>query len=651
MTTYFTTIMMMVSAVFLFSTKTERSRVVTIQRPIVITQERKTPAYFAYQQSLALTAKKIQPAIQRSTFLSNLNVQAIGAKIQLAEMKFTKTEYAQIENQFYKARTIASNLNEDMSNLAYEKVIFNQAAETPLRESEEDVPALSPSQKWATVQGKFELTGGVGIVDHVIELKRVEEGQVKEYGRINLQAGTYSIDIASPNGYIIARVKDKSGLIVGEDRQRLVNLQNKGSYFEGPFIRVGHPDTLAANPGAPNPPTIALQKPSSASGGAANVIASAKAVLPTSASAAAIASNVSVSIFDNQKTLSGPEDEFGNISAFSSTISRVYDPSQVYANVTTIRMTGEKSPTPVFTKKWLDGAVSYISDIQQVQFKSSNAPVLMGQVLVDGKPAAGAQVQIESLPSLRAVYLDQFMIPSSGLSATSSNGYFMFVGVDDQTYDVAAVLNNKVVGSQLFIAESGAIAFQNIATKSIPDSLTVRSFDAFTNAVVETDLVVSSQEETIQTIDGTAAVYSHVDNNVSEYLVRTSDPIYVSMRYTQSGRKDYVHLPMIQEAWLNEIKKLKALNDQVNTGTIIGFTPNFSYDAYLASDNYSKSNVVYFTNDGQLSTAPVAGGGFILFNVPMGAREVVLQESETGRIFSQVFDVKYQEVSVTHFDE
>ncbi len=243
------------------------------------------------------------------------------------------------------------------------------------------------------------------------------------------------------------------------------------------------------------------------------------------------------------------------------------------------------------------------------------------------------------------------MIPSPNLNQTSTNGYFMFVGLEDDTYDVAAVLNNKVIGSQLFVAESDAVAFQTISTRGIPESQIIRSFDAFTNEIVETDIVTSSQEETLQTISGVAAVYTNVLNNVSEYLVRTSDPAYIPMRYTQSGLKEYVHLPMIQESWLNEIKKLRIINEQVNTGVIIGFTPNFKYDAYLVSDNYSKNNVVYFTNDGQISAVPTEGGGFILFNVPIGAREVVMQETETNRVFSQVFNVKYQEASVSHFTE
>ena len=58
MTTYLIALSLIVSSVVFFTSQTEQSRVVTIQRPIMITQERKTPAYFVYQQAQKLQQKK-----------------------------------------------------------------------------------------------------------------------------------------------------------------------------------------------------------------------------------------------------------------------------------------------------------------------------------------------------------------------------------------------------------------------------------------------------------------------------------------------------------------------------------------------------------------------------------------------------------------
>ena len=106
---------------------------------------------------------------------------------------------------------------------------------------------------------------------------------------------------------------------------------------------------------------------------------------------------------------------------------------------------------------------------------------------------------------------------------------------------------------------------------------------------------------------------------------------------------------MIQESWLAAVKNFKQITDKPNSGIIIGFSTDLDYDAYLASEEYNKKDIVYFNSLGQVSPDPVIGGGFILFNVPNGAHEIVLQERNSEKIYSQVFNVQAQEISVAHF--
>ncbi len=654
MTTYLAIITFAVSSIFLFATKTEHHRVVTIQKPIVITQERRTPAFFAYQQSQLLRASKPEVAVTKSTFLTNLNEQPHLPHFQLTEMRLTKTEYIAYQTALYKSRVIAG-AQYDHSGFDYEKVIFNSDPQESAFDYADAPTVLSPERRWAIVQGNFELRDGVGITDHIIDIKRVEDGLVREQGRINLSAGTYSIEIESPNGYLVAEVRDKSGLIIGEDRQRLVNLQGRGSFLQGPFIKVKRPDgTLAGNPsqGKGNPSasvnwatggdTVAAKGKS----GGSSSVASFKAA-PSATSGGTV---LAATIFNDQKVFTRATDEFSNVSLLSSTIARIYDPSQIYNNVVSIRMAGERAETPMFTKSWLSNAVNIVAREQQIQIKQG-LPVLIGRVFVDGQPMAGAQVQIEKSLNARAVYLDQFLNPSSVIAETTSNGYFMFVGVDPGSYDVVAFANNHIIGSQLFTAEAGSISFQNIYSKNIPVSQMIRSYDAFTADPVETDIYLSSQDEIIQTAEGSASFRSYVENNVSDFTVRTADPQYVPLRLVQSGKKDYAHIPMIQENWLNQIKQSKLINDLPAHGTIIGFTPQLKYEVYLAADNYDKSNVVYFTKEGELASTPQANGGFIMFNVPEGAKEVVLNNLENEKIFSQVLSVDSQQISAINFGD
>ena len=489
----------------------------------------------------------------------------------------------------------------------------------------------SPIKKWATVKGKFELIEGVGVVDHFIELKRIEEGQVREVGRVDLRAGTYSIDIESPQGYLVAQITDRNGTQIGTDQQKIINLQSRGAYFEGPFIRVGRPATLAANPIMPAIPSRTAMRG----------LAHAPMTQPAFAT----------TLFSNQHTLENPTDAFANISHNSSTIAHIVDVNLIYKTMVSIRQTSDQTETPLFTNKWVQGVVAYISDQQKIEFKSQTAPLLMGRVLMNEKPVAGAQVQIENHPGVEPIYFDQFMIPNFKLTETSDSGYFMFVGLEEEAYTVAAFKNNKMLGYQMFVAEEDAISFQNIVSTQAPRSEIVRTFDAFSGAPVETDLIIPDIEEIVQTNLGTSVYRTNNKSGVGLFLARSNLPDYIPIRYFQDARRDYTHIPMIQEVWLKKMQTSKLINEMPNTGMIVGFVPELKYEMYLAKDGYDKDQVVYFDQQGSAVSQPVAGGGFILFNVPMGINEVIVQEKNTDRIFSQVYEVKINQVSSSHFSE
>jgi hypothetical protein len=661
LTTYLAALILLFSATFFFSAKTEQARVLTIQKPLVINQERKTPAYYVYQQSQNLLQKKSNENIAASTFLSQESVRSRFNEIQLSELKLTKYEYAQIynrlenKNRFAQTQTAQPAVRQIASNpFDLEKVVFNEPApKAPsVFDSFEQEPALSPEKKWATLRGKFELRDGVGIVDHITNIRRVEEGQTRELGRIDLNAGTYSIDIESPNGVLIAQIKDQNGQIIGEDRKAIINLQNKGGYFEGPFIRVGRPASLAVNNGNETPSTPAPAKPSSSA--PATTVASSKGSGSTAAASTFTANgsgSMVASIFDGQKMLDSALQDVPNVSKFSSTIARLDDPLHVYASLTTIRMTGENSQTSQFTQKWLDGSLSYISDTLKIELSSPKAPVLIGRVMIDGQPVAGAQAQISGQIGFQAIYLDEFMIPSTKLTETSTNGFFMFVNMNEDTYEVIASKQNKMIGSQVFVAESSRIAYQNILTLSSVQTKTIRSFHAFTSENVPADVLTAGVENVIELVDAYGMIRTNVDNNVSNYYVRSPNTAFADINYTTSGHKDYVHIPMIPATWLNQLATNKGLSEMPDTGVIIGFTMNLNYTAYLAAEKYDPNNIAYFDMYGRPTAQPVVGGGFALFNVPVGAREVVLQDMKTEQLYSQVFQVRKSQIYVSHFSE
>lgn len=623
-----------------FALETEKSRIVTIHRPLVITQERKTPAFYVYQQAQQLQNKTKDTQWESSSsskYLSSLSLKGVETSIQTVEMKFTKSEV--IAWQAANTRSLASIsqvIKNEIENLSPELDYNNDYRIGPLAQQTEEPTVLQNDKKWATIKGKFELIEGVGILDHYIELKRIEEGQTKEVGRIDLKGGSYSIDIESPRGFLLAQIKDAKGSLVGEDRERLINLQSRGPFLEGPFIRVGQPATIRAN----------VSQPSSSNKKTANT----KTALNFSADENKESSgDVSVSFFDNQNTLENFNAEFKNVSAHASTIARVFDPSRIYKNMTTIRHSGENAETPLFTNKWLAGTRQFIEDFKKLNVMSETMPVIIGRVMRDGKPVSGAEVFIETMPGTEAIYLDQFMIPNFNSNSTADSGYFMFVGVEIGNYQILARKQNVTIGAQMFIAEEDSVAFQNINTAEAIQSKIIKTFDAISGEAVDADIVSAAADESIESIGGVAQINTYATLSVVEYLVRTAPATdYEPIRYVTTESKDYVHVPMIKKSWLTRLKEYKMINELPNTGVFVGFTGELSYDVYLTEPNYNSSNVVYFDSNGNITQEAVVGGGFIMFNVPVGAQEVVLQERVSDRIHSQVLNILDQQISASH---
>ncbi len=633
---------------FLYSPRVDQNRIVTITKALVITQERKTPAYYLYQQTQAAEAQIAAPQTV-TTYLSNQNYKSPETALAVNEMKVERKEIASEVDAGFSTKLIENvKTNFNLSPMNYAQTDEAQpsdkknetpnssSANSPARQNQKQNnqlqnnqnPSIAPN-RWATLRGKFEMLG-VGVInDHVIELKRVEEGQVRELGRIDLKAGLYSIDIESPRGELVAEIRDHNGNLIGIDHQKITNLQTRGAYLEGPFIQVKHPATVSMN----------LALPSAASRRTATLNQNSHE--KTSAFV--------TTLFSEQNILEKPTDEFVNIARSSSTVSSIADTYHKHRRIISMRQAGDDTETPLFTEAWIIGALDYISDQQKIEFKSKKAPVLIGRVMIDNKPLSSAQVQIENHPGIEPIYLDQFMIPNAQLTETSENGYFMFVGLEEENYSVTAFKQNKIIGHQMFIAETEAIAYQNILTKTSASSVVVRSFDAFTGDAVDIDLISPDLEEVVQTISGVANYRTQNNLGVSQFLVRTNAPAYLPVRYVQDSRKDYVHIPMIQENWLKQIQSVKLINELPDTGTIIGFVPEIDFEVYLISEGYSQDQVVYFDQMGRITQTPTKGGGFILFNVPVSAHEVVVQEKGSERIYSQVFDIKANQVSVSHF--
>lgn len=586
---------------FFYSPKIEKSNIVMVTKPLTITQERNTPAYNLYQQSQIIQKNmqliKQQQLRDMANFavqLSTETTEEVKAITAVAEIKLEKAElHAEADRQIH--------------------ALVNAQPQQSV------TPSFTQMSEGAVIRGNFELKDGVGIVDHLVVLKRVFEGQSIEVGQVDLRAGQYQIAVGAFEGEIVAEVKDRTGILIGEDRQKIYNLKRAGTFFEGPTLRLGRPSAFALNGRSVD--TRKLND-----------------------------NNLQASFFSGHFDLKKTSDVYPNVARHSSTLGFIKDTTGTIASTLSVRSAADKSDTVLFSRKWVEGAVDYLSEQLQIQYLPETG-IIIGRILVDGKPVQGAQVMIENQPGLEPYYLDQFLIPQQSQNYSSENGYFIIPGLNEGVYEITAYMGHRRLGTQQFLVASDTVSYQEIFSTAIPTSVIARSFDSFTGEQIMTELFVPGQKD-ILNLEGDLVRYRHNSQyGLTEVVNRPLIRDYAAYVYIQSLSKDHLHLPQIKEAFLDYVQAQSQVQIEPETSTFVGFTPNNYFDVHVASENFNPAHLVFFDQSGNIVPKQTAGGGFVAFNLKSGIQEVILQDQKTERSFSTVFYSRPSVLFVSHLAE
>jgi hypothetical protein len=98
----------------------------------------------------------------------------------------------------------------------------------------------NPNDPGRRIVGPIEITGGLAVTnEHHIEIRRNDEGIIKELGSVDLMKGTYSIDVEDTSGSVVAKLVSREGKILGEGSFRLAKLAvGDLNFLQGPKIKV-----------------------------------------------------------------------------------------------------------------------------------------------------------------------------------------------------------------------------------------------------------------------------------------------------------------------------------------------------------------------------------------------------------------------------
>lgn len=477
------------------------------------------------------------------------------------------------------------------------------------------------------IVGPIEITGGLAVTnEHHIEIRRRDEGILKELGAVDLGKGLYNITVQDAAGSVIARLVNKDGKILGEGSFRLNAIANFA------------PNVLAQGP------KIKIQPHADFGGTIANVY-NTKA-LDESPKDTRVTFIKGINETQPKKDGSVSMD---NVVKGSSTVMRSAAPS--FMQTSAIIVSGKEFKSQLYPNSMIKALENLVSQERGLNLDGPPA-VIWGRVTSDDKSLAGVEVSVESDPALQAVYFNQFMVPDLSLKATSENGLYAFIDASEGFHSLLATKNDSLIGYQNVVVESGSVAQGDIESTSKTESVPLRVYDAFSGDAQAAKVSLQSLDSEVEILKTARNIVLPQIERVGLMRVQPVGADYISANYLYNDKDEFIHAPLIQWSWLSNIKGYLKVEDRPDTGVIVGFVPDENFEAYLAGED-NQSYLVYFDMQGRILQGQkgVSGGGFIIYNAPADTHEVVVIGSRSQKIYSKVIPVDVGSLSVLSFRE
>lgn len=489
-------------------------------------------------------------------------------------------------------------------------------------------PSKEEQARGRRIVGPIEITGGLAVTnEHHIEIRRNDEGILKELGRVDLMQGTYNIDVEEASGSVVARLVNKDGKILGEGSFRLNRVAaNNLNYLQGPKLKVEpHADF-------------------------SGIVSSAYNPKPTEVAPAQTRVTFVKGISDVPVKKDGLV-AMDNVTKGSTTVMRAAAPKHLQTSQ--IIVSGQEFKAALYPSSMIKALQDIVAQQRALSF-DGEPTVIWGRVALDGKTLAGIDVSVESNPGLQPVYFNSFMIPDPQLKTTSENGLFAFVDVNPGFHSLLATRSDSIFGYVNVVAEEGSVAVGDIDSTLKSEPVPLKVYDAFTGEARSATVTMQSLQDEVVVENGAQALMLPHLNRLGLMRVHPEGANYIPARYVYNDSQEFIHVPLIQFSWLSSIKSFLKIDDSPSGAIIVGFVPDEDFEVYIAGyDNFNQRNIVYFDMQGRIlqNRKGVSGGGFILYNVPEDTHEIVVVGNRTQKIYARVLPVDPNSLSVLTFRE
>lgn len=280
--------------------------------------------------------------------------------------------------------------------------------------------------------------------------------------------------------------------------------------------------------------------------------------------------------------------------------------------------------------------------------QENDGAFVVGQATKNGQPVAGVSIEMIQNPDTKPVYLNQLLIPDPALTATSSNGYFIFMDLENGYYSIRASAKGFFFGFSNFLAEEDSVSFAEVQEAHEMAPFEARVFDAFQGTDEPGALEAQGLNLPID-VDGYGQFDHPITDQIELVQVQPRNNDMLPSLFVMKGDDDHVHLPLVRKQWMEQMAATLQLSPQPGTGIVLGFVSKGNYQVQLPHlKENAPVSVVFFDSVGNRVEHPVENGGFIAFNVPASAHTVVVRDN-FGETSSQIIPVDGDRVTTVRF--
>ncbi len=483
-------------------------------------------------------------------------------------------------------------------------------------------------KKQIAIAGSIEMSQGLAFTspkDRIVVF-REDKGQIFEAGNVWTKEGRFEIGVASTTGLLVAELRTRTGEVLGSGRATMdqsnvmIRLTPTTQGLVGRVVAANSSDEFDGQP-----------------------LKSAKLMVD----------------MIPHEFISETGGKFSDPNLVNQSTMILKSQKAGFLPGISIASAGDDNLIPMYSTKMVNELLSLQSNSDKVNnpdgenagpIDLKNQSLVWGRITKNGESVAGGQVEMVTADqNLRPVYFNKMMIPDLSLTATSSNGYYAFVGVNPGIQALQVTYLGSLSEQSVIPADANSISQLNIdvARTKIAD---VTVFDGFhTEKSLPASILSFGQNSGIDTNANGQTKMHYAEGTGFMILDVDAGPEYALTRLTLSRTKNTIYAPVVSQSWIEGLRTQAAMDVIAHTGNIIGFIQSDRpYKAAFGERLSDTTRVVYFNSRGEIIPGDVGqpGGGFVVFNAPEGLLTVSVVQLDTDKILTQATYVDRGVVSV-----